>query len=134
MSAADIHNHARMRRIVLLNRRRPYNPTRRCRVTVSARLHRSLLAGLLALAGFAEIRLLVPSFRLLGQAPAASRTPRAAIEPAERFVIVNGLRIHYLDWGNPEKPPLILLHGIARVAHTFDHIAPALRDRYHVIA
>jgi pimeloyl-ACP methyl ester carboxylesterase len=103
-------------------------------VTVSPRLHRSLLAGLLALAGVADAPLLVPSFRLLGQAPATTRSPRAAIEPADRFVTVNGLRIHYLDWGNPEKPPLILLHGIARVAHTFDHIAPALRDRYHVIA
>ena len=40
-------------------------------------------------------------------------------QPADRFVTVNGLRIHFLDWGAPEKPPLIMLHGIGRVAHTF---------------
>src|SRR6185503_6366219 len=54
--------------------------------------------------------------------------------PAERFVTVAGLRLHYLDWGNAAAPPLVLLHGIDRVAHTFDHIAPRFTSRYHVIA
>ena len=52
----------------------------------------------------------------------------------DRFVTLNGLRIHYLDWGSVGKPPLIMLHGIGRVAHSFDHIAPHFRDSYHVIA
>jgi pimeloyl-ACP methyl ester carboxylesterase len=52
----------------------------------------------------------------------------------DRFVTVNGLRIHYLDWGNPGKPPFLMLHGIGRVAHSFDHIAPHFRDSYHVLA
>jgi esterase len=52
----------------------------------------------------------------------------------DRFITVNGLRIHYLEWGSPDKPPLIMLHGIARVAHTFDHIAPHFADSHHVIA
>jgi len=55
-------------------------------------------------------------------------------QPADRFLTVNGLRIHYLDWGAPEKPPLIMLHGIGRVAHTFDHIAPHFASKYHVMA
>src|SRR5437016_872801 len=55
-------------------------------------------------------------------------------QPADRFVTVNGLRIHYLDWGNETKPPLIMLHGIGRVAHTFDHIAPHFAPNYHVMA
>jgi pimeloyl-ACP methyl ester carboxylesterase len=54
--------------------------------------------------------------------------------PADRFVTVNGLRIHYLDWGSEGKPPLIMLHGIGRVAHTFDHIAPHFVPHYHVMA
>lgn len=54
--------------------------------------------------------------------------------PADRFIAVNGLRIHYLDWGTSGKQPLILLHGIARVAHTFDHLAPHFNRDYHVIA
>lgn len=57
-----------------------------------------------------------------------------AQQPADRFVTVNGLRIHYLDWGSEEKPPLIMLHGIGRVAHTFDHIAPHFVPNYHVMA
>ena len=32
------------------------------------------------------------------------------------------------------KQPLIMLHGIGRVAHTFDHIAPHFAAKYHVIA
>jgi pimeloyl-ACP methyl ester carboxylesterase len=52
----------------------------------------------------------------------------------DRFITVNGLRLHYLDWGNPSKPPFIMLHGIARHAHTFDHIAVDLARDYHVIA
>jgi esterase len=55
-------------------------------------------------------------------------------QPAERFITVNGLRIHYLEWGSTDKPPLIMLHGIGRVAHTFDHIAPQFASRYHVMA
>ncbi len=53
---------------------------------------------------------------------------------ADRYAEVNGLRIHYLDWGTSGKQPLVLLHGIARVAHNFDHLAPHFADRYHVIA
>ncbi|MEO7729111.1 MAG: alpha/beta hydrolase [Burkholderiales bacterium] len=58
----------------------------------------------------------------------------ARAEPADRNVTVNGIRIHYLDWGTPGQQPLILLHGIARVAHTFDHLAPHFTANYHVIA
>jgi pimeloyl-ACP methyl ester carboxylesterase len=58
----------------------------------------------------------------------------ARAQPEDRFITVNGLRLHYLDWGNADKPPLIMLHGIARLAHTFDHIAPQFTGPYHVIA
>jgi esterase len=54
--------------------------------------------------------------------------------PDDCNVTVNGLRIHYLDWGSNGKQPLILLHGIARVAHTFDHLAPHFSKNHHVIA
>jgi hypothetical protein len=53
---------------------------------------------------------------------------------ADRTLTVNGLRLHYLDWGAPARPAMILLHGIARHAHTFDHIAPEFARDYHVIA
>ncbi|MCU1274241.1 MAG: alpha/beta hydrolase fold protein, partial [Bryobacterales bacterium] len=52
----------------------------------------------------------------------------------DRFITVNGLRLHYLDWGSPDKQPFIMLHGIGRVAHSFDHIAPTFNRDYHVMA
>jgi pimeloyl-ACP methyl ester carboxylesterase len=59
---------------------------------------------------------------------------RPALAAAEdRFVAVNGLRLHVVDSGGA-NPPLILLHGIARHAHTFDHLVPEFSRRYRVIA
>ena len=54
--------------------------------------------------------------------------------PVDRRATANGLNIHYLEWGAGDRPPLLLLHGIARVAHTFDHVAPHFAGRYRVIA
>ena len=54
--------------------------------------------------------------------------------PQDRFVNVNGLRLHLLDWGGAGKQPMILLHGIGSVAHTFDHLASHYSKDYHVIA
>lgn len=69
-------------------------------------------------------------------AAAAPQAPKpAAKAPYEdKFVTVDGLKIHYLDWGHPERPPFLMLHGIARHAHTFDHLAAKFADRYHVMA
>jgi len=36
---------------------------------------------------------------------------------ADRFVTVQGIRLHIIDSGG-DKPALMLLHGIARHAHT----------------
>src|SRR5687768_4351311 len=57
-----------------------------------------------------------------------------ATAQVDRFVTVNGLRIHYVDWGGAEKRPLILIHGLDRVARTFDHVVPHFIGRYRVIA
>ena len=76
------------------------------------------------------ITVLLALFLVLATAwPAAAQTPYA-----DRFATVNGLRLHYLEWGDAAKPPLILLHGIARHAHTFDHIAVDFARDYHVLA
>lgn len=52
----------------------------------------------------------------------------------DRFVNVNGLRFHYLDWGTEGKPPFIMLHGGSAYAHWWDFVAPAFVDAFHVIA
>ncbi len=43
-------------------------------------------------------------------------------------------RIHYLDWGNPDAPPLLLVHGNRDHCHNWDWVAEELRDDYHIIA
>ncbi len=57
-----------------------------------------------------------------------------SVQAADHYVSVNGLRLHYLDYGNVEGPPLLMLHGLSGHAHTFDLVAPRLVDRYHVLS
>src|SRR4051812_24363460 len=52
----------------------------------------------------------------------------------DRFVTVDGLRLHYHERGAADKPALILVHGNERHAHTFDHIVGEFTRNYHVIA
>jgi esterase len=63
----------------------------------------------------------------------AQNSMTTATTYADRYLTVNGLRLHYLDWGDPAKPAMILIHGIARHAHTFDHIAPEFARDHRVI-
>jgi len=49
-------------------------------------------------------------------------------------VFAGGLQFHVRDWGGQGQPPLLMLHGLASTVHMFDLIAPALTDRFHVIA
>src|SRR6185295_1297689 len=50
------------------------------------------------------------------------------------FLTVNGLRLHYVDWGNPEAPTLLALHGNAVNSGIFNGMARHFRDRFHIIA
>jgi pimeloyl-ACP methyl ester carboxylesterase len=43
------------------------------------------------------------------------------------------LRLNYVDWGNPEAPPLILQHGGRDHARSWDWVAEELRKDWHVI-
>lgn len=67
-------------------------------------------------------------------ARAIDLNPPAIVQPEDRGVELNGVNFHYLDWGNPHLPPLVLLHGGGLTAHTWDMAALLLRDRYHLIA
>lgn len=52
----------------------------------------------------------------------------------DHFITINGLTIHYRDWGDPQLPPLVVLHGSGNAhSHSWDHIAAALAARYRVI-
>ena len=54
--------------------------------------------------------------------------------PTDHHVEVNGLTIHYLDWGGDSTRNLLLVHGQGGNAHNWDHIARELRDEFRVIA
>lgn len=49
------------------------------------------------------------------------------------LVEVNGIRLHYLDWGG-NGPILLFLAGMGCNAHIFDHFAPRFTDQCHVLA
>ncbi|GAA5035033.1 hypothetical protein GCM10023258_36500 [Terrabacter aeriphilus] len=53
--------------------------------------------------------------------------------PADRFVVLDGVRLHYLDWGG-DGDPLLLLTGLGCTAHVFAELAPPLSDRFRVVA
>lgn len=49
------------------------------------------------------------------------------------FATVNGVKLHYLDWGGQGKV-LLFLAGVGNSAHIFDDIAPKFTDRFRVLA
>jgi pimeloyl-ACP methyl ester carboxylesterase len=54
--------------------------------------------------------------------------------PRDVDAILNGLHLHWLDWGTAGRPPVLLLHGGAQTAHSWDEVAPDLAHDHHVLA
>jgi len=54
--------------------------------------------------------------------------------PTANTFISQRLRLHYVDWGNPEAPPLILQHGGRDHCRSWDWVAEELAKDWHVIA
>src|SRR5207247_1939098 len=54
--------------------------------------------------------------------------------PTSHTYFSQRLRLHYVDWGNPAKRPLLLVHGGRDHCRNWDWTAAALRDDWHVIA
>ncbi len=53
--------------------------------------------------------------------------------PTSNSFISQRLRLHYVDWGNPDAPPLILQHGGRDHGRSWDWVAEELRKDWHVI-
>lgn len=49
------------------------------------------------------------------------------------FVTVQGVKLHYLDWGGKGQP-LLFLSGTGDTAYAFKNFAPRFTDRFRVIA
>jgi pimeloyl-ACP methyl ester carboxylesterase len=54
--------------------------------------------------------------------------------PTSHTFISQRLRLNYFDWGNPDAPPLVLVHGGRDHARNWDWVAERLRDRWRIIA
>jgi len=60
--------------------------------------------------------------------------PNNIVHPTSNIYISQRLRLHYLDWGNLQAPPLLLVHGGRDHAHSWDWVARELQPHWHVIA
>jgi pimeloyl-ACP methyl ester carboxylesterase len=56
------------------------------------------------------------------------------VGPTSHSFISQRLRLAYQDWGHPEKPPLLLVHGGRDHSRSWDWVAQELRDDWHIIA
>jgi pimeloyl-ACP methyl ester carboxylesterase len=52
----------------------------------------------------------------------------------DKFLSVNGLQMHYVEWGLADRPAMVLLHGFQSHAHTWNTFSAAMADTYHVLA
>ena len=68
----------------------------------------------------------------------ASRLARVDVDevvvPTDHHAVVDGLRLHDLDWGHRDRPALIFLHGGRLTAHTWDLVCLAMRADFHCLA
>ncbi len=51
----------------------------------------------------------------------------------DEWLVLDGLRFHYTEWGAATAPPVLMLHGLNVQCHTWDPFARELAARYHVI-
>lgn len=54
--------------------------------------------------------------------------------PTSHSFFSQRLRLHYVDWGNPTAPPLLMVHGGRDHCRNWDWLAERLRSRWHIIA
>lgn len=54
--------------------------------------------------------------------------------PQSKFTEVQGIKLHYLEWGESGKPDLLLVHGWTSFAPSWSTVAENFQDRFHIIA
>lgn len=55
-------------------------------------------------------------------------------EPRSQFYRSQRLKLHYAEWGEPGGKPLLLMHGGLDHARSWDWVANAIGDGYHIVA
>jgi pimeloyl-ACP methyl ester carboxylesterase len=56
------------------------------------------------------------------------------IGPTSHFFYSQRLKLHYVDWGNHDKPLAVLVHGGRDHCRNWDFVALDLRNHFHVVA
>ncbi len=63
------------------------------------------------------------------------REARATITPVGHFVQIGADRLHYLDTGNPDGPPLVFVHGLGgNLLNFIDTLFPRLEADFRIVA
>ncbi len=52
----------------------------------------------------------------------------------DHYITLNGLRLHYRQWGYDDAPPLLLLHGGSQNTGAWEVFAPSMKDEFRVLA
>ncbi|MDA1258700.1 MAG: alpha/beta hydrolase [Chloroflexi bacterium] len=60
--------------------------------------------------------------------------PVSEVDSLRRSVETNGLTYSYREYGSPDNPPVILLHGVWSTGAVWHDISTALAESYHVRA
>ena len=74
-------------------------------------------------------------FRLLLASAADLGIPHAPATPyRSRNIVLRQMRFHFLEWGAPDAPPIVLLHGGHQSAHSWDLVSLHLAQHFRVLA
>jgi len=55
-------------------------------------------------------------------------------KPRSQFTEVQGIKLHYLEWGERGKPDLLLVHGWTSFAGNWSTVAEYFCDQFHIVA
>lgn len=70
---------------------------------------------------------------LVSVATVALGQPARTPSPTEAFVTVNGVRLHYVDWGGTGEPLVFLTPLGGQLLEQFSELAPRFTDRFRVL-
>lgn len=54
------------------------------------------------------------------------------MQPESKFVETKGVNHHYLEWGNPTKPKVLMFHAVGMCSQIWSYTAKDLAKDYHV--
>ena len=56
------------------------------------------------------------------------------MQPESRFVESNGVNHHYLEWGSPDNPSVLMFHAVGMCSQIWNNTARDLARDYHVFS